>query len=207
MLLRYLDAGIIPVRPYPIFGERAMDEVQKEFSGLEPDGDGKTLLSELSAEQLRREHSGLQPYLLRFEDRMGMAGQVEVRVPFLDHELIELCATASDALRQQLFSGKKLLRRGVGPWLPEEIAQRPKDSGFNTSAPRLTKLVLEQPDCELANLLSREVVERKSYFDWRYCSALLRAKEYERLDSLFIVHLLDDLFVSNFDAGRDSAAA
>lgn len=207
VLLRYLDAGIIPVRPYPVFGERALDEVQREFSTPEPDSDGNTLLSELTAKQLRREHSGLQPYLLRFEDRMGMAGQVEVRVPYLDHVLIELCASASDATRKQLFSGKSLLRRVVGPWLPDEIAQRPKDSGFNTSAPRLTRLVLEQPDCELANLLSREVVESKSYFDWRYCSALLRAQEYDRLDSLFIVHLLDDLFVSNFDAARYSAAA
>ncbi|MEE8277355.1 MAG: hypothetical protein V3R89_01360 [Thermoanaerobaculia bacterium] len=38
--------------------------------------------------------------------------------------------------------------------------------GFNSACPPLAKLVLEQKGCESADLLSRETVERKAYFDW-----------------------------------------
>jgi asparagine synthetase B (glutamine-hydrolysing) len=159
-------------------------------------------LAHIVAAELRAEHSRLASALLRFEDRMGMAGHVEVRVPFLDHRLVELCAGFGDADRARLFSGKELLRQAVADWLPEAIVRRPK-VGFNRSAPAVSALVLAQPeDAPLRALMSREAVESRGYFTWARCEALLRARNFPALDHVFVLHLLDELFVRDFDPRR-----
>lgn len=164
-------------------------------------------LARLTAAEMRAEHARLGTSLLRFEDRMGMAGHVEVRVPFLDHPLLELCAGFPDAARRALFSGKALLRDAVADWLPASIARRPK-VGFNKSAPAVSRLVLESPGLpELAPLLSRDAVEERGYFDAPAVEAQRRERDFAALDHVLIVHLLDMLFVRDFDPRRFSGAS
>lgn len=66
------------------------------------------------------------PKLLRFQDRCAMAWGVEVRVPFLDHPLVEHLFTvpASTLLRNGLT--KSLLRVVAQRYLPEEQLRLPK---------------------------------------------------------------------------------
>ncbi len=208
-LERYLGERVRPTyRGWPAFSERVLEELASRLAaddaGAAPD---LPPLARIVAAELRAEHARLGTSLLRFEDRMGMAGSVEVRVPFLDHRLLEFCASFPEAERRELFSGKALLRRAVGPWLPEGIAERPK-LAFNKSAPAVTRLLLGQPEgSPLRDLLSRDVVESKGYFTWARCDALLRARNFAALDHVFIVHLLDELFVQRFDPLRFSGAA
>ncbi|MCI0402238.1 MAG: asparagine synthase (glutamine-hydrolyzing), partial [Acidobacteria bacterium] len=68
--------------------------------------------------------------LLPLTDRMSMAHSLEVRVPFLDHELVELAASIPPKYKIQGVSKKHLLRRVASRLLPKEIVQREK-RGFS----------------------------------------------------------------------------
>jgi len=73
--------------------------------------------------------SWLPDDLLIKADKMTMAASVELRVPFLDHKLIEFCMTLPDELRLNGGVGKYLLKRVALKWLPESIIYR-KKQGF-----------------------------------------------------------------------------
>lgn len=66
-------------------------------------------------------------------DRMSMAHGLEVRVPFLDHELVEYCASLPDDFllaRNGRRRGKRILRDMLHRRLAPVVAARPK-RGFN----------------------------------------------------------------------------
>jgi asparagine synthase (glutamine-hydrolysing) len=156
----------------------------------------------LAVERLRLEHSRLSPGLLRFEDRMGMAAGVEVRVPLLDHRVVEIIAAVPPHLRPGLLSGKALLRRAVAAWMPAEVAERPKHA-FNASALPLSRILLTgEGNEELKQLLSRQSIADRGYFEWSWCRSLLEQRNFVLLDHVLLVQLLDELFVSRFDPGR-----
>jgi asparagine synthase (glutamine-hydrolysing) len=67
--------------------------------------------------------------LLLKADKMTMANALELRVPFLDHKLVEFAATLPDRLKLNGKSGKYLLRRAVEDVMPHEILHRGK-KGF-----------------------------------------------------------------------------
>ncbi|MBI4971272.1 MAG: asparagine synthase (glutamine-hydrolyzing) [Candidatus Omnitrophica bacterium] len=72
----------------------------------------------------------LLPALLHVEDRMSMAHGVESRVPFLDHDLVELLATIPSNIKFQNGELKRLLRISFGDELPAEITGRRDKMGF-----------------------------------------------------------------------------
>lgn len=66
-------------------------------------------------------------------DRMSMAHGLEVRVPFLDHELVEFCATLPSSLLAHLpfpRQNKLILRRHLKERLGTSLSRR-KKTGFN----------------------------------------------------------------------------
>jgi asparagine synthase (glutamine-hydrolysing) len=67
--------------------------------------------------------------LLTLTDRVSMAHSLEVRVPFLDHHLVELVARMPARLKVRGLQTKRLFRRAVAPWLPKAHLTRPKQ-GF-----------------------------------------------------------------------------
>lgn len=67
----------------------------------------------------------MQHVLLRDTDQMSMAHALEVRVPFLDHELVELVVGLPDDIKYP-HTPKQLLVEALGPLLPPEIVNRPK---------------------------------------------------------------------------------
>ena len=64
--------------------------------------------------------------LLRDADQMSMACGLEVRVPLLDHELIQYVMGLPDALKLQGSTPKALLTRSLGLPLPDTVVDRPK---------------------------------------------------------------------------------
>lgn len=85
-------------------------------------GSSLPLLSQVSLAELG---TYLQNVLLRDTDQMSMAHALEVRVPFLDHELVEFVLGVND---QHKFprTPKQLLVDSLGDLLPREIVDRPK---------------------------------------------------------------------------------
>jgi asparagine synthase (glutamine-hydrolysing) len=73
----------------------------------------------------------LPELLLMRVDKLTMANAVEARVPFLDHELVELAMAmpASEKIRDGV--GKHVLKRAVSDLLPNDLLWRPKQ-GFGT---------------------------------------------------------------------------
>jgi asparagine synthase (glutamine-hydrolysing) len=63
-------------------------------------------------------------------DRMSMACSLEVRVPLLDHTLVEFALTIPFHLKVKRMHTKYLLRQALAPWLPPLILNRRK-RGFN----------------------------------------------------------------------------
>lgn len=68
--------------------------------------------------------------LLTLTDRISMAHSLEVRVPFLDHELLEFAATIPPALKLAGMEKKHILKRAVADLLPEDFLTRRK-MGFS----------------------------------------------------------------------------
>src|SRR5439155_5566269 len=68
--------------------------------------------------------------MLHYFDRTSMAHSLEVRVPFLDHELVELCATIPPAHKVRRGTTKALLRHAALGIVPDRIIDKPKIGFF-----------------------------------------------------------------------------
>jgi len=68
--------------------------------------------------------------LLVVEDRVSMAHSLEVRVPFLDNELVEIARRIPSHLKHSNGGGKRLLREAMRGLLSEEILEKRKQ-GFS----------------------------------------------------------------------------
>jgi asparagine synthase (glutamine-hydrolysing) len=67
--------------------------------------------------------------LLVKADRMSMAASLELRVPFLDHRVVEFAFQLPTNLKVRGSTGKYLLKKYMEKFLPREIVYRPK-KGF-----------------------------------------------------------------------------
>lgn len=68
----------------------------------------------------------IQNQLLKDSDFMAMAHSVEIRVPFLDHILVEKTARLAPAVKLAGPFNKQVLIDAAGPVLPPIVYQRPK---------------------------------------------------------------------------------
>jgi len=106
---------------------------------------------------------------LTYTDKTSMAASMEVRVPLLDHELIELAARIPARLKLKSLTGKYILKRAAEKWLPREIVYR-KKAGF--SAPVRAWLVRDLRDT-VEELLSEANIKRRGYFDYAIVRRLI----------------------------------
>jgi asparagine synthase (glutamine-hydrolysing) len=99
---------------------------------------------------------------LTYTDKTSMASSLEVRVPLLDHELIEMAARVPARLKLKGLTRKYILKRAAEKWLPREIVYR-KKAGF--SAPVRAWLVRDLRDW-VEDLLSESNIKQRGYFDY-----------------------------------------
>ena len=71
----------------------------------------------------------LADHNLLYTDKMSMAAGVEVRVPFLDNDLVRLANALPPELKQRGAEGKWVLKKAMEPYLPHDVIYRPK-TGF-----------------------------------------------------------------------------
>jgi asparagine synthase (glutamine-hydrolysing) len=101
-------------------GDSALARVRQIISAVPQIEDH--LLSSVSIAEMG---SYLQNVLLRDADQMGMAVALEIREPYLDHQLVEFVLSLKDELKYP-HRPKQLLVDSVGDLLPREIWDRPK---------------------------------------------------------------------------------
>lgn len=107
--------------PHADLAHNAVQRIVQEQ--LERDGGaGSPALSQVSLAEFA---TYLQNVLLRDTDQMSMAHALEVRVPFLDHELVEYVLGVPDAIKYP-HTPKRLLVAALGELLPREVVDRPK---------------------------------------------------------------------------------
>jgi asparagine synthase (glutamine-hydrolysing) len=115
-----------------------------------------------------------------------MAEGVEVRVPFLDDDLLEFAATIPSPLKQQGATGKWILKKAMEPLLPRDIVYRPK-TGFGLPLRRWLRNELKD---FAAEALSRQSIEGRGLFDFRAVEQLLADDEAGRLDGTYAIFAL-----------------
>jgi asparagine synthase (glutamine-hydrolysing) len=105
--------------------------------------------------------------LLVKADRMSMAHGLEVRSPFLDHELFAYTTRLQPHLKARGMSLKRVLRTAVADLLPREIMQRPKrgfgvplDRWFRTDLRSYVRQTLGAPDAAVRRHLAADGLDR-----------------------------------------------
>ncbi|MHB8534202.1 MAG: asparagine synthase (glutamine-hydrolyzing) [Sulfuricaulis sp.] len=107
--------------------------------------------------------------LLIKADRMSMANSIELRVPFLDHRLVEYAATVSSRYKIRGTDTKFIFKKSMEGKLPQRIVQRRK-MGFPT--PLEIMFRGELYDYAHDTLLSSQAAGR-GYFDTEAVKRLL----------------------------------
>jgi asparagine synthase (glutamine-hydrolysing) len=193
------------------FRERVGDAVATHFASLFGHLEHASDLKRMSYVDLK---SWLPDDLLIKADKMTMAASVELRVPFLDHKLLEFCLRLPDELRLRGAVGKYLLKRTALRWLPEHIVMR-KKQGFPVPISRWFRGDLYDRVAEI--LLDRRALER-GYFQPAYVRDVLarhragRADHSRRILTLVILELwhrtfIDDMSTALRHSGRANASA
>lgn len=123
----------------------------------------------------------LADHNLTYTDKMSMAAGVEVRVPFLDLELVELAARIPDRFKQRGRTGKWVLKKAMEPFLPRDVIYRPK-TGFGAPLRRWMRHELREL---LRDLLSEQSLRRRGIFDPAAVQRLIADNEAGRKDAAY----------------------
>ena len=76
---------------------------------------------------------GLVDDMLHYFDRASMAHSLEVRVPFLDHQVVELCARIPSHLKVRRLKTKHVLKVAARGLIPDRVINKPKIGFFNAA--------------------------------------------------------------------------
>jgi asparagine synthase (glutamine-hydrolysing) len=98
--------------------------------------------------------------LLIKADKMTMACSLELRVPFLDHRMVELGARLPSRFKVRGLTTKHILKKAMEPYLPREILYRPK-MGFPTPLAHMFKGEMKE---YVADVLGSERCLDRGYF-------------------------------------------
>lgn len=107
------------------------------------------------------QHHFLADHNLNYTDKTGMAQGVEIRVPFLDREMIAWAARIPDNAKLRGGVTKWVLRKAMEPYLPHDIIYRPK-VGFGVP---LRSWLRNELKPMLEDLLSPETLAKRGLFD------------------------------------------
>ena len=150
----------------------------------------------------------LADHNLTYTDKMSMAAGVEVRVPFLDLDLVELAARIPDRLKQRGRVGKWVLKKAMEPYLPHDVIYRPK-TGFGAPLRRWMRHDLRDL---VGGLLSPASLKRRGLFDADAVQRLIVDNDAGRKDAAYTLFSLLSIeiwcrrFADNIESRADVAA-
>jgi asparagine synthase (glutamine-hydrolysing) len=145
--------------------------------------------------------------LLIKADKMTMANGLELRVPFLDHRMVEFAATLPNASKVHGRGGKTLLRRAMRGVLPDAIIDRPK-KGFPIPIGSWLRTSLRQFTRD--HLLARDSACSR-YVDLDETARLVEEHEQGRVDrsqeiwTLLVFEFWHRYFIGNHTGPADAS--
>jgi len=128
----------------------------------------------------------LTDHNLTYTDKMSMAAGVEVRVPFLDLDLVDFAARIPNQYKQRGREGKWVLKKAMEPYLPHDVIYRSK-TGFG--APLRHWLRGELRDW-LADVLSPVRLRSRGLFDVQAVQSLMVENLAGRVDASYTLFSL-----------------
>jgi asparagine synthase (glutamine-hydrolysing) len=133
---------------------------------------------------LRLELSQFLPdHNLLYGDKLSMAAGVEMRVPLLDLEVVDLAARIPDEHKQRGRIGKAVFKKAMEGILPDEVIYRPK-TGFGAPVRQWVRGELHEL---LADTLSEPVVARRGLFAPAAVAGLVRDNASGRVDGAYTI--------------------
>lgn len=111
-------------------------------------------------------------------DRMSMATSLEVRVPLLDHKLIDFVTKVPASLKLAGKETKHLFKRVAKDLIPAEILTRPKQ-GFGIP---LEQWINRQLRDQIRDILSEPRTRQRGYVNYDYVELILNEHHKERRD-------------------------
>lgn len=123
---------------------------------------------------------------LNYTDKMGMAAGVEIRVPFLDNDLVSFSYKVHPSLKLNQNETKYILKKVAERYLPNEVIYRSK-AGFG--APVRQWITAELKD-KIAIQLSKERLKEQGIFDPNEVWRLIEDNEAGRVDASYSIWAL-----------------
>lgn len=111
-------------------------------------------------------------------DKTSMAANLEVRVPFLNVELVELVARMPPELKIKGLTRKYILKRAAESLLPKEIIYR-KKAGFSAPIRSWLRGALKPM---IDDLLNEETIKKRGLFDQAEVKRIIAANDSGRED-------------------------
>lgn len=169
------------------------EDFRKILLDADPFGDFKKILSDIPNEKnqlnqmLHLEmNSFLVDHNLNYTDKMGMAEGVEIRVPYLDNDLVEFSYIIPPELKLKGKETKYILKKVAERYLPKEVIYRSK-SGFG--AP-VRKWITEDMDQMINKRLSEDNTFINKIFDHERVKNLIQKNKAGVIDASYIIWAL-----------------
>jgi asparagine synthase (glutamine-hydrolysing) len=121
---------------------------------------------------------GLPDDMLVKVDRMSMAHSLEVRVPLLDHTIVEFMTAIPSSLKLRGWQKKYLLKKAIAGKLPDRIVHG-KKRGFNVPIP---SWLLQDLRPLVHDALTPRRVEETGLWDPQYVTQMIREHESRQRD-------------------------
>jgi asparagine synthase (glutamine-hydrolysing) len=143
----------------------------------------------------------LTDHNLTYTDKMSMAASVEVRVPFLDLDLVDFAATIPDKYKQRGKTGKWILKKAMEPYLPKDVIYRPK-SGFGVPLRHWMRYELREL---LGDLLSEDSIKSRGLFTPRAVQELIHKNDTGQVDAAYTLFSLMsiEIWIREFIDGKN----
>lgn len=123
----------------------------------------------------------LTDHNLNYTDKMSMAVGVEVRVPFLDLDLVEFANKIPLQWKQHGREGKWILKKTMESFLPKEVIYRQKN-GFGAPLRHWMRYELREI---LGDILSTDSLKRRGLFDPIAVHKLIKDNDSGRIDASY----------------------
>lgn len=123
---------------------------------------------------------------LNYTDKMGMAAGVEIRVPFLDNDLVRFSESIPDGLKMKNGQPKYILKKVAESYLPNEIIYR-KKSGFGGP---VRKWISNDLSNRIASDLGKIHIDQQGIFNSAKISKLVDDNKSGRIDAAYPIWAL-----------------
>ncbi len=179
--------GLTPTRRHLLWMTQLDDDVKRSVLGQKAAQllEAARVLEEVPAQpehELKRvQYLDTKVYLpgdiLVKVDRMSMAHALEVRVPLLDHRVVEFAARLPVRYKLRNLTTKYILKKAAASWLPASIPKRPK-KGFSVPMARWLREDLREM---LLDTLSPGTIRSQGFFEPKCVARLVK----EHQDKIF----------------------